>query len=86
MENIELFNNLNVELHSMAIPDGYNDLFLSIKSIFKKYDTYIHSMRDYVIHEINNSVTDEHLKKAEDAYKDVNKAIIDYLKITTNFN
>ncbi|MGL4656745.1 MAG: hypothetical protein ACRCWM_12825 [Sarcina sp.] len=84
-EKIELYKELNLELHSLSIPDGYNKLFTALKNIFKKYDIYIHTMRDYVIHEINNSSTKDHLKNAEKTYDDVNKAIIDYLEITTKF-
>lgn len=85
-QKIELYKELNLELHSLSIPNGYNDLFSGLKNVFKKYDIYIHSMRDYVIHEINNSSTKEHLEKAEKNYDDVNKAIIEYLDTTTKFN
>ena len=85
-EKIEIFNDLNIELHSMSIPDGYNNLFLALKEVFKKYDTYIHDMRNYVIHEINESSTKEHFKKAQDSYKDVNTNIIKYLETSTKFN
>ncbi|MGL5068210.1 MAG: hypothetical protein ACRC6T_10395 [Sarcina sp.] len=84
-EKIESFNNLNIELHSMSIPDGYNDLFLALKSVFKKYDIYIHSIRDYVIHEINNSANETYFKDAQDTYKDLNGSIIEYLKIANKF-
>ncbi|MGL4452910.1 MAG: hypothetical protein ACRCTZ_17235 [Sarcina sp.] len=81
-QKIELYKELNLELHSLAIPEGYNELFLALKKVFKKYDIYIHSIRDYVIHEINNSSTKDHLEKAEKTYEELNKTIIEYLEIT----
>lgn len=85
-QKIELYKELNLEFHSLSIPDGYNELFSSLKNVFKKYDIYIHIMRDYVIHEINASATKEQREKAEKAYDDVNKAIIEYLDTIAKIN
>ena len=84
-EKIELYKELNLELHSLSVPDGYNELFIALKNILKKYDIYIHTMRDYVIHDINNSATKELKKKAEETYDNLNKSVIDYLNISNKF-
>lgn len=84
-EKIELYKELNLEFYSLSVPEGYNELFLALKKILKKYDIYIHTMRDYVIHDINNSANKELKKKAEETYDDLNKSIIDYLNISNKF-
>lgn len=84
-EKIETYKELNLELHSLSVPEGYDKLFTSLKTILKKYDIYIHAMRDYVIHDINNSATKELRKKAEETYDNLNKSIVEYLTLTDEF-
>lgn len=80
-ENIKTLNLLNVELHSLSVPNGSSDLFLSLQSVFECYDIYIHAMRDYLINEIAGTADKSTLNSAKDRYSETNAQIISYLKL-----
>ena len=78
--NIEIFNDLNIELNSLAIPSGYSDLFKALQITFNEYIIYINKMRDYVLSDISKKPNKDYLESSKKAYDKTNKELLKYLK------
>lgn len=78
---IEVFNDLNIELNSLAIPTGYSDIFKALQATFAEYNIYIATIRDYVLSEISGSPNPEILENAHKAYDKTNENLLIYLKL-----
>lgn len=85
-EKIEEFNKLNIELHSLSIPDGYQDYFQAMLDVFNNYEIYINQMRDYLISEVSKNPKKDLYNKAKTSYKTLNKSIISFQKLSTKYN
>ncbi|WP_297438968.1 hypothetical protein [uncultured Clostridium sp.] len=81
--NIEIFNDLNIELNSLAIPSGYSDIFKALQKTFNEYIIYINNMRDYVLSEISEKPNKDYLESSKKAYDKTNKELLNYLKLMT---
>ncbi|MGL5634307.1 MAG: hypothetical protein ACRDDL_04520 [Sarcina sp.] len=80
-ENIETFKGLKSDLYSLSIPHGSENIFISLQKIFDSYDNYINLMREYLIHEINNTADESYYKNAKKAYNLLNKDLLEYEKL-----
>ena len=79
--NIEIFNDLNIELNSLAIPSGYSDIFKALQITFNEYIIYINKMRDYVLSDISKKPNKDYLESSKKAYDKTNKELLKYLKL-----
>ena len=79
--NIEIFNDLNIELNSLAIPTGYTPIFKSLQKTFNEYILYINKLRDYVLSDLSDAPNKEYLTDAKVAYDKTNKELLNFLKL-----
>lgn len=77
-KKITTFNTLNSELYSLSVPIDLINSFNSLKTVFGNYDTYINSLRNYVLHELNNSSDPSLLNTSKNNYENLNKSIDEF--------
>lgn len=77
-KKITTFNTLNSELYSLSVPIDLINSFNSLKTVFENYDTYINSLRNYVLHELNNSSDPSLLNTSKNNYENLNKSIDEF--------
>lgn len=85
-KKIKEFEELKLELYSLSVPIELIDSFNSLKIVFDKYDSYINSTRNYLLHELNNSSNNALLEKAKDNYEALNLSIEDFQKELSNIS
>lgn len=84
-QKIEDFAVLNDELYSLSVPSGYEGYFTALQSVFKQYDIYIKTMREYLIHEINKTSNNTLEDEAKKSYEELNKQIVNFQKLSTEY-
>ena len=77
-KKITTFNTLKSELYSLTVPIDLINSFNSLKTVFTNYETYINSLRNYVLHELNNSSDPSLLNTSKNNYENLNKSIDEF--------
>lgn len=77
-KKITTFNTLKSELYSLSVPIDLINSFNSLKIVFDNYETYINSLRNYVLHELNNSSDSSLFNTSKNNYENLNKSIDEF--------
>lgn len=72
-------------LHSISIPEGYDDIYVTLKEYFKLYEIYLSLMKNAVIYEKSCSNFDKYSDEIMKKYKNASKKREDALEIYSRY-